>query len=130
VQKAGVGTAPPRVVALSRSSVVTLEEITDGVRRRVGAQSPLAAIVKFDFGDDGVVRIDGTTSPSVVDNENSVADCTLKVTPADFVKIASGAIKPKMAVMTGKLQVEGDVSLALRLGSLLRPDVAATTDNN
>lgn len=107
---------------------MTLEEITDGVRRRVGAQSALAAIVKFDFGDEGVVRIDGTTSPSVVDNENSAADCTLTVTTTDFAKLASGAIKPQMAVMTGKLQVAGDVSLALRLGSLLRSDVAATTD--
>ena len=109
---------------------MTLEEITDNLRTQVGARSPLAAIVKFDFGHEGVIRIDGTTSPTVVDNENSAADCTVKVTTADFLKIASGAIKPQMAVMTGKVQVEGDVSLALRLGSLLRPEVAASTDNN
>ena len=98
---------------------MTLEEITDNLRTQVGARSPLAAIVKFDFGHEGVIRIDGTTSPTVVDNENSAADCTVKVTTADFLKIASGAIKPQMALLTGKLRVEGDISLAMRLNAIL-----------
>ena len=98
---------------------MTLEEITDGLRKRVRDRSPIEAIVKFDFGDEGVVRIDGAASPTVVDNEDGHADCTVKVTTDDFVQIASGAIKPQMALLTGKLRVEGDISLAMRLNAIL-----------
>jgi putative sterol carrier protein len=101
---------------------LTLDEITEGLRKRVGDRSPIAAIVKFDFGDEGVVRIDGAASPTVVDNEDGPADCTVKVTTGDFVQIASGAMQPQMAFMTGKLRVEGDVSLAMRLNTILRAD--------
>jgi len=98
---------------------MTLEKITDEIRGRVGAHSPIAAIIKFDFGDDGIVRIDGKASPTVVDNEDTEADCTVKVTMDNFVQIAEGNLNPQMAFMTGKLRVEGDMSLAMQLGSIL-----------
>ncbi|MEE2964643.1 MAG: SCP2 sterol-binding domain-containing protein [Acidobacteriota bacterium] len=99
---------------------MTLEEITEGIRGRVGTRSPIPAIVKFDFGDDGVVRVDGKSTPTVVDNEDRDADCTVKVTMDDFIQIAQGTINPQMAFMTGKLRVEGDVSLAMQLGAILK----------
>lgn len=98
---------------------MTLEKITEEMRSRVGAHSPISAIIKFDFGDDGMVRIDGKSSPTVIDNEDSDADCTVKVTMDNFVQIAEGNLNPQMAFMTGKLRVEGDMSLAMQLGSIL-----------
>lgn len=98
---------------------MSLDTITNELRDRIGAHSPLSAIIKFDFGDEGVVRIDGKTTPTVVDNDNSDADCTVKVAMDDFVKIAEGDLNPQMAFMTGKLRVEGDMSLAMQLGSIL-----------
>jgi len=99
---------------------LTLEKITEGIRGRIGTRSPIPAIVKFDFGDDGVVRVDGKSTPTVVDNEDREADCTVKVIMDDFVQIAQGTINPQMAFMTGKLRVEGDVSLAMQLGAILK----------
>jgi len=98
---------------------MTLEKITEEMRSRVGAHSPISAIIKFDFGDDGMVRIDGKSSPTVIDNEDSDADCTVKVTMDNFIQIAEGNLNPQMAFMTGKLRVEGDMSLAMQLGSIL-----------
>jgi len=98
---------------------MTLEKITEEMRGRVGAHSPLSAIIKFDFGDDGIVRIDGKSSPTVIDNDDTDADCTVKVTMDNFVQIAEGNLNPQMAFMTGKLRVEGDMSLAMQLGSIL-----------
>ncbi|GHF17015.1 sterol-binding protein [Kordiimonas sediminis] len=98
---------------------MSLEKITDEMRGRIGAHSPLEAIIKFDFGDDGVIRVDGKASPTVVDNADTDADCTVKVSMDDFVKIASGDLNAQMAFMSGKLRVEGDMSLAMQLGSVL-----------
>jgi len=98
---------------------MTLEEITNELRERVGAHSALSAIILFDFGDDGVVRVDGTVSPTVVDNENSGADCTVKISKENFLALAAGDLNPQMAFMMGKLRVEGDMSLALQLGEIL-----------
>lgn len=98
---------------------MTLEEITNQIRERVGAHSSLSAVIKFDFGDDGAIRVDGTVSPTVVDNENSDADCTVVISKENFLSLASGDLNPQMAFMMGKLRVEGDMSLALQLGEIL-----------
>ncbi|WND02870.1 SCP2 sterol-binding domain-containing protein [Temperatibacter marinus] len=98
---------------------MSLEDLTSQIRDRVGNHSPIEAIIKFDFDEDGVVRIDGKVSPTVVDNENSEADCTIKTTLETFAAIAKGEQNPQMAFMMGKLRVEGDMSLAMQLGSIL-----------
>jgi putative sterol carrier protein len=98
---------------------MALDKITEEMRSRVGAHSPISAIIKFDFGDEGVVRIDGKSSPTVIDNDNGDADCTVKVSMENFLKIAEGDLNPQMAFMTGKIKVEGDMSLAMQLGSIL-----------
>ena len=46
--------------------MATLEEITEGMRDRVGEDSGLNATLKFDFGDDGVVFLDAESVPNVV----------------------------------------------------------------
>lgn len=98
---------------------MSLESITTQMRERIGAGGGLGKSVKFDFGDDGLVRVDDSVSPAVVDNQNLPADCTVKVSMSDFADIATGKTNPQMAFMTGKLRVEGDMSVALKLGSLL-----------
>ncbi len=98
---------------------MALEKITEELRNRVGAHSPIQKIIKFDFGDEGVVRIDGVASPTVIDNDNSDADCTVKVSIENFIQIAEGNLNAQMAFMTGKLRVEGDMSIAMQLGSIL-----------
>jgi len=98
---------------------MSLEQITEQMRSRVGASANLRKSVKFDFGDDGVVRIDDSVSPAVVDNQNVPTDCTVKVGMADFTDMATGKQNPQMAFMMGKLKVEGDMSVAMQLGSIL-----------
>lgn len=96
-----------------------LATITENTRRRVGEDCGLGKIIKFDFGGDGFLRVDAASKPNVVDNQDTPADCTIKVSQSDFVEIAAGSLNPQMAFMTGKLRVEGDLSVAMQLGKIL-----------
>ncbi len=98
---------------------MSLDQITEQMRTRVGESAGLGKSVKFDFGSDGVVRIDDSTKPAVVDNQDLPVDCAVKVSMADFLEIASGKQNAQMAFMMGKLKVDGDMSVALQLGKIL-----------
>jgi putative sterol carrier protein len=98
---------------------MSLDAITDQMKTRLGAGGNFKKSVKFDFGADGLVRIDDKVSPVIVDNANEATDCTVKVSMADFMDIAQGKQNAQMAFMMGKLKVEGDMSVAMQLGSIL-----------
>ena len=95
--------------------MATLDEITARIREAVGDDSGLGKSVKFDFGSDGVIRIDGGT----VDNQDQPADCTISMTKADFESMAQGQLDPTMAFMSGKLKIQGDMGVAMKLQPLL-----------
>lgn len=98
---------------------MSLDDITAQMRDRVGDNAGLGKVIKFDFGDDGVVRIDDTQSPAVVDNADTDADTTITVSKDDFEEIASGKQNAQMAFMMGKLKVAGDMGVAMQLGQIL-----------
>ena len=98
---------------------MTLDEVTARLRERVGDDSGLGARVKFDFGADGLVFLDATRTPNVVSNEDAEADCTIRISLDDFVEMGDGELSPTMAFMMGKLKVDGDLGLAMKLQGLL-----------
>jgi len=99
---------------------MTLEEITAQMQTRVTEKGAIdGKIVKFDFGDDGKLTLDGVSDPASVNNDDAEADCTVIVDIEVFESIASGEENAQMAFMSGKLKVEGDMSIAMQLGSIL-----------
>jgi putative sterol carrier protein len=73
--------------------------------------------VKFDFGDQGKIYLDGTANK--VSTEDAAADTTIKVKLDDFVAMAQGQLDPTAAFMQGKLRVEGDMGVAMQLQSVM-----------
>lgn len=71
--------------------------------------------VKFDTGGDGVIVINGSS----ISTEDGPADCTIKLSMSDFEDLISGELSPTSAFMTGKIKIEGDMSVAMALQSLL-----------
>jgi putative sterol carrier protein len=95
-----------------------LQRATESLKSRLGPDSGLEATVKLDFGADGVIFIDATVSPNQVTNNDAPAQCTLGVTLADFVAMAKGELSPTAAFMEGRLRVDGDMGVAMKLQGL------------
>ena len=62
---------------------------------------------------------------SVSDSPTREPAVTLKLKPADFLRLVSGSASGPTMFMTGKLKLEGDVMLASRLTSMFRIPKAA-----
>ena len=73
--------------------------------------------VKLDFGDDGVVLLDGVGN--AVTETDGEADTTIKVAWADWQDMADGKLDGMTAFMQGKLRVEGDMGNAMQLQGVL-----------
>ena len=98
---------------------MSLEAVTNDIKKRVGDDAGLGATLKFDLGETGVVFIDGKSTPNTVSNDNKDADCTVGVTLEDFQAMLGGDLAPTTAFMSGKLKVEGDMGVAMKLQSLM-----------
>jgi putative sterol carrier protein len=99
---------------------MSLESTTSTVRNKVGEDCGLGAKLKFDCGDEGVILLDAENVPNVVSNDDTDAACTIKMSLEDLESMLSGDLDPMAAFSLGKLQLEGDMSIAMKLGSLLR----------
>ena len=73
--------------------------------------------VKLDFGDEGVVMLDGNAN--AVTEEDGPADTTIKVAWSDWQDMSDGKLDGMTAFMQGKLKVEGDMSNAMQLQGVL-----------
>ena len=73
--------------------------------------------VKIDFGDEGVVMLDGVENN--VSESDGDADTTIKVAWADWEAMSSGQLDGMTAFMQGKLKVEGDMGNAMQLQGVL-----------
>jgi putative sterol carrier protein len=72
-------------------------------------------LAKFVIGDEGSVMIDSDGARAGDDD----ADVTLTADADVFQAILEGETNPTAAFMTGKLKVDGDMGMAMKLASTL-----------
>lgn len=96
-----------------------LATVTEHIRSAVGENSGLGKTVKIDMGDDGVIYIDGASSPNSVTNDDKPADANIGVSLENLLAIGDGQLDPVMAYMSGKLKVD-DIMIAQKLAPLLK----------
>lgn len=92
-----------------------LQACTQALRAKVGSQSGLGAVLKFDCGADGVIVIDGKAMPNTVSNDNAEADCTVAISRENLAALIGGTLDPITGFMSGKFKVSGDMSVAMKL---------------
>ena len=98
---------------------MTLAELTAKMKEGASKKSSFGNTVKF-ATDQGVVYIDGNQNPPSVTNDDKAADCTLRMDFSDFSDMIAGQLDGMTAFMTGKLKIEGDMGVAMKLQSILR----------
>lgn len=91
-----------------------VQDIAEKIRARVESGG-FDRSVKFDTGADGVILIDGAT----LSTTDGPADCTIKLSLDDLESLVAGDLNPTMAFMSGKIKIEGDMTVAMALSQLI-----------
>ena len=112
---------PPKEITMA-----TPNEVFEDMKKRLTPEKAqkINASYLFDIGGDdgGKWCVDLTKANDWVTtgDDSTKAQCTITVNKGeDWVALASGKMNPTMAFMQGKIKVKGDMSLALKLQSLL-----------
>ncbi len=71
--------------------------------------------IKFEIEGTGAIRID-ESGASLDDGD---ADCTITAEADVFQDLLSGDLNPTSAFMSGKISIDGDMGMAMKLGALL-----------
>lgn len=95
---------------------MSLELILVEIKQKVANASPIGKTLKFDFGDQQLF-VDGTSASNQITMENRDADCLVLVSMDIFISLVRGELNPMAAVMTGKVKIKGDATVAMKLNS-------------
>ena len=92
--------------------------VFDQLQQKANESEAIGGTLKFVI-DDLNVFVDGTGNSNVVSEIDEEADCTIITSAATLLELQSGDLNPMMAVMGGKVKIAGDMSLAMKVQSLM-----------
>ena len=115
---AGIGQAVASgavvVVVSEVRDLETLDAAVTALNDRLDAEG-FDGSAKFEIEGEGAIVIDSDGVRASDDD----ADVTLSADADTFQQILEGELNPTAAFMSGKLTVDGDMGLAMKLGSVL-----------
>lgn len=93
---------------------MSLEEARTRIQKRLD-EKPFDGTIKFDCGDDGVLVL----SQDKITSDDQDAPCTVALTTGDLLALIDGELNPTIGFMQGKLRIDGDMGIALKLASIM-----------
>lgn len=103
--------------------MATPRELVDELRTRlaehVDGAERIGATFKFHvFGESGGTWRVQLRPPAGVLEDDGQADCTIRMDDCSFVDLFEGRVNGQQLFFAGKLDIEGDLTLALKLQEL------------
>lgn len=96
-----------------------MEQAAVAIAKNAAAASAVDATYKFVLEGEGggvwVISLKG--SPSITHGEGE-AECTIKMAASDYVDMMEGRVGGQDLFFAGRLQIEGDMGLAMKLQAL------------
>ena len=103
---------------MSETTDFTIDQFAAGVRHKLGENSGLDATIKFVFECGKIVFVDAKSSPNSVHHNDEPAEVTLRLAIETVNQLYRGELNPMMAVMSGKIKIEGNPMVAMKLGQI------------
>ncbi|MBX2926210.1 MAG: SCP2 sterol-binding domain-containing protein [Saprospiraceae bacterium] len=98
---------------------MSFSSVLSDIQGRAANASPIGSSIKFDFGDEQRIYIDGTGENNIVTEDDKDAAALVLMKLEDMEALLAGKLNPMMAFMSGKLKVKGDMGVAMKLQSFL-----------
>jgi putative sterol carrier protein len=109
-------------MAASNVKEVFDTHIPDRLKAKPDVVQKINAVYQFNITgpNGGHWSVDCTTAEGrITEGQAPNAKCTVTATDLDFMNIVNGKLNPQMAFMSGKLKIQGDMGLAMKLQQIL-----------
>lgn len=94
-------------------------KLAPGLEANADRAQEIGAVFQFNLtGDNAGQWVVDMNEPSIYEGTDEDADTTITMDSEDFIQMVEGDLPGPQAFMQGKLQIEGDMSLALQLQEL------------
>jgi putative sterol carrier protein len=95
-------------------------ELFEGLEERVdpARTGGTTASYRFDVDGAGSWHVDVDDGDVAVTESDAPADCVIRASEENLLRVVRGDLNPVTAYMTGRVKVEGDITLATRLRDL------------
>ena len=95
-------------------------ELFEGLEDRIDPARTrgTTASYRFDVAGAGSWRVQVNNGAVDVTESDAPADCVIRASEEDLLRVVRGELNAVTAYMTGRVKVEGDIGLAMRLRDL------------
>ncbi len=94
------------------------DKIYNIIEKNASSARALGNTLQFDLEGQHIF-INGKGDANSVSKVKHDADCTISLAKEDFLALLKGQMNPMTAMMSGKLKIDGDMGVAMKLQSLM-----------
>eukprot|EP00754_Rhynchopus_humris_P036155 Rhum_TRINITY_DN1803_c0_g1::Rhum_TRINITY_DN1803_c0_g1_i1::g.4974::m.4974 len=84
------------------------------------AAAKVKEVITYEFTDSGAVYVVDLKNGKAYKGKHDDPACSFKMEEATFVQLASGKADPMQLFMEGKVELDGDTDVAMKLGKVLK----------
>ena len=95
------------------------DDLMDRLRSSLPQMAGIGAVVGFDLGEQGIWLVDARCLPPLIIDSDTEADCLIRCTAENLLRILDGKLDPMLAYTLGKIKIKGSMGVAMKLVSAI-----------